>query len=467
MLRHLTLLAATLAIAACSADGAEDVDESAGEVRTTSRKLQQATALGEMVAFMRDRSAWHGAVDYAALDRSGRAAILQGDGSDASFRSVLFDTFVRIPQGHQLLHFEGCGTTLPRNGFTRRGVCGRPHARGIVVTNARSNNPLGLARGDLVLGLAGGQTNDALFDTLARRPMCVTSRPSRSYRDSQIATTFADLVRPGESIEVESPNGARRTVVVPELAEASADLLSCQDPFGRDTSIAVSWELRPDGIGVIRLPAFVDGEQTLPQTGDPADLAAYDERFLDKIARAFERVKDARAIIWDVRGNSGGRTRVALAIASGFPGATSTPLSSCQFRAPGAPVPQSLPSNVAAYQLEPGGPFAFDGKVAILADGLDYSATDYFVLASRLRTNAVVVGQATAGGFGASTDTRTLSGPPAFAVTVDSYLCSSIDDGLPLEGRSVLPTLAVDYQPGELAAGIDSVLERAAASLAR
>ena len=52
-----------------------------------------------------------------------------------------------------------------------------------------------------------------------------------------------------------------------------------------------------------------------------------------------------------------------------------------------------------------------------------------------------------------------------FSVTVDVNRCADAD-GVPLEGRSVVPHVLVDYDPVDLAAGRDTVLERAIQELA-
>jgi hypothetical protein len=438
-------------VAACAVPA--DPGQTSEDLSISQAKAMQTRQLGAMVDFLREKTAWHGPLDWDAIARSGRSAIEGGDGSDKTFFAAIYGAFDAVPQGHQFLSVPGCGRVAPTVSLSQRGVCGRPHPLGIVVTNARPDNPLGLARGDLVTRIGGG---DAIA-RLAHRPMCGASHPSASYRETTVASTFADLIAPGEELVVEQPDGSTRTTRA-DVGELTGDLsrgLGCDDVMARPPGIHA--EIR-DGIGIIRLPSFMDAEQAFPT--DPAALAAYDERFIAKIRRAFDTVKHARAIVWDVRGNGGGRTNVGLAIASGFPGARPETISFCRSRIPGSDA--LFEDRYAVYALTPGGPFAYDGKVAVLIDGLDYSAADYFPLAVAIRTSALLVGAPTAGAYGAGSETKTIEG--AITVTVDVNRCMS-EDGLPLEGRSTAPHLRVDLDPADLSRGVDTVLERALAAL--
>ncbi|MCA9590474.1 MAG: hypothetical protein KC657_34460, partial [Myxococcales bacterium] len=449
---------------ACAGDA---VCKGAACVEPTAGQRAQAAELLEVVGYLQGNTAWHGPLDWARIRDDGKRRIFRGDGGELDYFTALFHAFIAVPQGHQGLYAgRACGKLVPMPGFAQRGACGRPHPRGVIVTQVAAGNALGLAKGDLIVGL-GAARGDAVLAELSQRPSCATSRPGASFTAFTTATTFSDLVRPGEKLEVESPDGAVRAVTVPDGA-LSGDLqkaLFCQDPFGRDTRKPVESELRPDGVGVIRLPGFTDPEQPFPTSGNPADIDAYQAKFEDKIQAAFDAVKTARAIVWDVRGNGGGLTRVGLDIASGFPGAQAGDISYCQARIPESDPPAFDTFKYATYALAPGGRFAYAGKVAVLIDGLDYSAADYFPLAVKTKTSAILVGAPTAGGFGATSATRDFKGPPSFSVSVDLNRCSAAADDTPLEGRGVTPHVAAEYDPKDVAAGRDSILERAVREL--
>jgi hypothetical protein len=436
-----------------------------GECRAPSpEQLAQASQLAAMLTYVKDETAWHSPIDWEKLRGDGRKAVLRGDGSDLAFFTALYHAFSAVPQGHQSLRIEACAKLVPFAIESQRGACGRPHSRGVVVTNTKPGNVLGLQKGDLVTQVGSARGADVLA-ALSERPMCTFSRPSVSSRDAIAATTFSDLLLPGEQIEIESPNGTKRKVSVPNAPLTGEVGLSCVDPFGRDTRVAVESELRPDGVGVIRLPSFMDPEQTLSENPTEAEVEEYIARFEAKILAAFDKVKSAPAIVWDLRGNGGGITPIAMNIASGFLGARGEPISYCEARISKSDPPRFDSFPYAERTLTPGGPFTYAGQVAVLIDGLDYSAADYFALAVKTRTDALLVGAPTSGAYGGSGPSKMFDAVPPFLVGLDPNRCSSHDDGLPLEGKSVIPDVAVEYDPRDLAAGKDSVLERAVQQL--
>lgn len=439
----------------------------------TTKQLAQAKELGEMLSYLRANTAWHAPLDWSGLEQAGRRQILGGDGTDRAYFGALYKAFVAVPQGHQGLYLSGagaksCGRLVPYPGYSQRGACGRPHAKGIIVTNAKASNILGVKKGDVITRVGSASARD-LLGVLWERPMCATSRPNTSFRDATTAASFIDLLEKGDEVEIESSDGSKRTVTAPDapLGGNLQAALNCQDPFGRRTDVAVESEIRADGIGVIRLPGFTDAEQEFPENPTQAQYEAYKDAFEAKIKVAFDKVKSAPGLVWDIRGNGGGLTMVGLNIASGFPGANANTLSYCTSRVPDTDPPQFNAMPYATYALTPAETkFAYAGKVAIVIEGLNYSAADYFPLAVKSRTTAKVVGAATAGAFGAVSDSKQFSrGELPFNVSVDLNRCVDATDGSPLEGRSVAPQIAVDYDAVDLAAGQDTVLERAVAEV--
>jgi hypothetical protein len=430
----------------------------------SAKQLAQAEELAAMLRYLKDETAWPLPIDWEKLRIDGRKSILGSDGSDLAYVTSLYRAFIAVPEGHQTFFLDkGCGDLIATLNTSLRGACGQPHSRGIVVTNATATNPLGLKKGDLVTRV-GDASGSSLLTKLAERPICTASHPSTSNRDAVTAASFTDLLVAGEEIEIESPDGLKRTIKMPDVPLHDTSVkgaLFCEDPFSRKQVPAES-ELRPDGIGVIRLPGFTDPEQTFPTDGTEASFQAYRDKFEAKIQAAFDKVKSAPAIIWDIRGNGGGLTLVGLEIASGFPGARADALSYCEARTSGSDPPAFAPERYAEYALTPGGRFAYSGKVAVLIDGQDYSAADYFPLAVKTRTNATLVGAPTAGAFGATSADKSFAGPPGFTISVDQNRCSSAVDDTPLEGKNTTPHVAVEYDPKDLAAGRDTVLEKAA-----
>jgi C-terminal processing protease CtpA/Prc len=274
------------------------------------------------------------------------------------------------------------------------------------------------------------------------------------------AASFFGVVPAGTKLTVRSPSGATRDVTVP--AEADATVTSCYETFGRSRAVYAEATVRPDGVAVIRLPSFFPWDKPFPQTTDPAVLQQFIADYQAEVVAVFDTVKNAPGIVWDVRANGGGITTVGLAIASGFPTARATTVSYCRARARGGSL---LPDRYAIYDVAPGGPFAYAGKVAVVADGLAYSAGDYFPYAVLRATDVPVIGSATAGAFGASGGNLSVMGPPSLTAIYDANRCLDAMNDAPLEARPPTPTIPIDYEPADLAAGKDTLLERAVLAL--
>lgn len=472
----------TVLAAACSSGGApagassggagasdpelQSGPEDAGQapIEPTERMRSQAASVASALDALSSQSAWHVPVDVEAAKARERASILSGDGSDATFFASAWRAVNTFPQGHQGFFSQTpgiCGKSIPLQSRSRFGVCGRPSASGVAVTFAASGNRLGLARGDVVVR-AGGDEGDALFEAAYLRPICGAVYPSRSGRRHAGAASFFGTVPAGMKLTVRSPSGTTRELVVP--AEPDAEETDCREVFHRSISLYADASIRPDGVAVIRLPNFLPFDKAPPTT--EAGFASYEADYQAKLVAIFDTVKHAPAIIWDARGNEGGITPVGLAIVAGFSSARATELSYCQTRVAGSSPPSFDGPRYASYVVAPGGPFSYAGKVAIVTDGLAYSAGDYFPFAASQASNVAVVGSPTAGAFGGGAGPISIPGPPSLGATFDPTGCFRASDGAPLEASPPSPRVGVEYDPKDLAAGIDTVLERAVVELA-
>jgi len=427
----------------------------------TPEQLAQADTSAAYVDLLVARSAWHQPIDADALKQDSRQQIIEGDGSDLSYFTAMRGIHLGVPQGHQSLYGQACDAPdMAVQGWSRFGVCARPHGDGMVVTHAVAGNSLGLQAGDRVVR-AGDDAGVAMLEAAARRPICGTSSPTDASRLGLAASTFFGNVPVGTELDIEPVGGAAFSMMIPE--ESDDFLTSCQDPLGRDIEFNASSYLRPDGVAVVRVPRFFPLNGVVPT--DPNELNAWIAAFQQEIVDAFDQVKAAPALIWDMRSNFGGISLVGLAIAGGMPTAQATQLTYCEARIPNSDPPAFDNFKYAEYEVVPGGPFAYSGDVAVLIDELDYSAADYFPLAVATATQSLLVGTPTAGAYGGGSGATELVGSnPATFVSIDVNRCSDVD-GAPLEGRSVMPDLTVEYDPDDLAAGVDTVMEAAAAAL--
>jgi C-terminal processing protease CtpA/Prc len=429
----------------------------------TNVQLEQLDSIAAYADALVNRSAWFEPVDRDALVEQGQLVLLAGSDDDDSYYRALRAVHAGVPQGHQTLYPAACGTSkMPFAGKSRFGVCGRPRGDEIVITYAREGNLLGLSAGDVVESVEA-MAGDDLFREMSSRIVCLSSAPSAAGDRANVATTLFSVLRPDETVRVRSVDGTVKTVVIPSQADAQAT--DCQDPLGRDIGFDAESYVRPDGIAVIRLPRFFPLDPPAYDPNDPDSLQALIDDMTQKVLTAFESVKDQPMLIWDARSNYGGITPVGLAIVGGMPGAKATSLSYCQARIANSSPPSYHAFRYAVYAIEPGGPFAYGGKVAVLIDELDYSAADYFPLAVAAATDALLVGTPTAGAYGGSGPMETLPGAPSVYFTIDGNRCSDASTDEPLEGRSVQPHRFVEYDPQDLADGVDTVMEAAVKGL--
>jgi hypothetical protein len=439
---------------ACRAGACED---------PTPRQRTQLAAVGAMIDALAQSSAWHEPVDAAAVKADARRAIFKGEGTDLAYVEAAWRALNAYPQGHQGLFSDDpsvCGKVAPYQYASRFGVCGRPVTGGLVVTLARSGNKLGLRAGDVITA-AAGDAGEALLEAAYRRPVCGGTFPSKEGRRHAGAASFFGTIPAGAKLAVRAPQGTTREVVVPSGADAQ--LTDCTDVFARSRQVYAEASVRPDGVAVIRLPSFFPWDKQAP-TQEPA-FTAFVDAYRAEVVKVFQTVKTSKAIVWDARGNTGGITPVGLAIVAGFPSARATAISYCRTRTPGTTPPSWDTERYAEYAVTPGGPFAYTGKVAVLTDGLAYSAGDYFPLAVTKASSAVLVGTSSAGAFGGGRAPIALAGPPALEANYDPTACFDAATNTPLEGNPPPPSIAAEYAPADLAAGKDTVLERAVKAL--
>lgn len=322
--------------------------------------------------------------------------------------------------GGRLLDRTVCGKSMANQQASRFGVCGRPSSGGIAVTFAQPSNKLGLKTGDVVVKV-GEDSGDDIFEASYLRPVCGGIFPAKSGRRYAGAASFFGNVPAGMKLSVRGPSGATREVTVP--TEADAKETDCTDPFSRSRAVYAEAKTRPDGVAVIRLPSFVPFDKEVPT--DTSEFDAFAAAYQAELVKVFDTVKTAPAIIWDTRGNTGGLTKVGLAIVSGFASARATQLSYCRTRSPGSSPPSFEHDRYALYDVAPAptGPFAYAGKVAVVADGLGYSAGDYFPFAVAKASGVPVIGSASAGAFGGGNGPIELDGPPKLSANYDPTAC--------------------------------------------
>ena len=166
-----------------------------------------------------------------------------------------------------------------------------------------------------------------------------------------------------------------------------------------------------------------------------------------------ERLKDARAIVVDVRDNGGGDDRVGKAIADRFADRQRLYMTTRTRDGPG----HDDFTEAKSWYVEPGGPRQFTRPVILLTHRFSVSAAENFALAMRTLPHVTVVGDTTSGVF-ADVYGDVLSNDWRFSV---SYKLFEDAHGFCWEGLGVPADLRQINTPEGLAAGRDQVLELA------
>ncbi len=424
----------------------------------TAAQLAQADSAAAYAQDLVDNSGYSGPLDATKIIAKARDIILAGDGSDATYYRALWEILLAVPQGHQALIGESCREPeMYTQTWSRFGVCGVASGDHVLVTYAEASNPLGLVAGDQVI-TAGTDSGPALLDVAWHRPVCGDYVPSAGGQREFTARSFFGTVPRGMTLGIVPGDGsAMRAVTIPAK---DGHAISCADALGRSTNFNAKATVRADGVAVIQLPRFYPTNVAAP---DPAHFQEFVDAFQATVQAEFDKVKSAPTIVWDARGNGGGITPVGLAIVAGMPGAKAVALSYCTQRNGGSSPPSFRDEHYAEYAITPGGPFAYSGKVAVIIDGLDYSAADYFAYAVARATSVPLVGGQTAGAFGGPGPMFDLTGTPTVHADIDVNRCMDAASNTPLEGKGTMPTVPVTYDVQDLRKGVDTVLEAAVA----
>ncbi|MCH9686347.1 MAG: hypothetical protein K0V04_33250 [Deltaproteobacteria bacterium] len=411
--------------------------------------------------------------DWALLIEDGTRAVVAGDDSPQTLFDAARGIQLRIPQGHQWVRFGPslCGDTdgMAYSRQTFYGACARASDDGAIVTVAAPDNPLGLTAGDRIVGTSAWTRGATFLQEMAAEPLCSSLTPtSEEAMRRQAAADLFGLLDEGDTVTVVDPSGGERELVAP--ARLDNDPVGwCLNPIaGGFSTFEAQLTMRPDGVAVIRVPHFGPSETPFPQPLTPESYYEWVSDYVDRLAIVMDGVPPGAPIIWDARGNSGGAAEVPLAIVAGMPGAIRTPVSEGYLRIEG--------TSPAEFQSEPVPTFMFEvpqddrlnhnAPTAVLVDGVATSAADFFALGAKEYSDAIVVGTPGTGNYGfGGVSPSVLGGSVAELAHRIDFMQSRRIDGEPLEGFIVVPDIVVEYDPADLAAGVDTVLEAAVAAV--
>ena len=315
-----------------------------------------------------------------------------------------------------------------------------------------------------------------MLDKLGDIPIC---QPTQPFADSQRDITGASILsiaKPGWVLRVKSAAGAERDVTLPPRLDAYT---SCGDGFNRSPGVdRFSVTERPDGYLVVWLKTFA-GTTAYPFPPQ-LTLAAYKQwiqGWVSDLNVELAKYPNAKGIVWDIRGNTGGSQDLATALAMGSKApALRGGLMKCLARKakthPAEFEPVTTAPNAGNDKILPtpeldgmNTVFSYPGKQIVVANGNIYSAADVFVLAAKT-AGLQVVGRRGAAAFGASAGAprKVLASFIVKDIPIYAYVSgwSCVDNaGNGIEGKPPVVDVPVELSSADLAAGLDSQIEEA------
>jgi hypothetical protein len=200
--------------------------------------------------------------------------------------------------------------------------------------------------------------------------------------------------------------------------------------------VPVQWAVTPDKIGFIATYTW---------------LSARGVR--ERCDEALEAVRDTRALIVDVRLNSGGTEDVAKEFAGRFV-ANEFTYSSYQVR--NGPAHTDL-TEKSLRTVQPRGPWRYDRPVLLLIGERCISSNESFVAMMTGATNVTTMGAHTAGSSGNPVEFKL---PLDITVGVPVWI-TYLPDGTPLDERGIQPQIKFEPQPGAFEGDRDDLLAAA------
>lgn len=473
-------------------------------VNADAAAVAQLSRLDAVVDFALDYHGWRGQVDEQRVREDAHAGLLLGSGKGETFFAVAQSVFRQAPAGHSGVYAldattgsASCGghpgDRVATSGASWHGVCTAVSGNDVVVTSRAPGANIDLRPGDTVVEVRDGAAvyggagaaephrlsgGASLVDALGHLPVCAPTMPFAAAQRDIAGASLLSLAKPGWVLRVRSTTGAMRSVTVPARLPKTILCAGAPERDAGDGRFAVSE--RSDGYLVVRLTSF-DGTTAHPLP-DPLTLEAYRAwitAWLSDLRAELAKHPHAPGLVWDVRGNGGGSQDLALALAMGKKApAHRGDFYRCYARKPhthparfeGKDAGDDLTRVLPVPELDGlAGLFAWGGKQVVVTNGNTYSAADVFTRAAKA-AGLRVVGRSGPGAFGSAAGAarRVL---PSFVIDgVPIYAYASgwgcLDGaGASIEGAPPSLDVAVDLAADDLAAGRDTQIEAAVATM--
>ena len=173
---------------------------------------------------------------------------------------------------------------------------------------------------------------------------------------------------------------------------------------------------------------------------------------------AFERYRNAPALILDVRMNPGGNDQLAFEVAGRF---TRSPIRAGYVRFRNGPAHTDFGPAI-ERNVAPRGAWQFSGPVLLLIGRRAASSNESFIMAMSQLPNVTLVGDRTAGSTG-NPGTFALAG--GWSYTVSRWIEYTADNQV-IEDNGIAPDIVVPASAGDFASGRDPILDWALERLA-
>lgn len=329
--------------------------------------------------------------------------------------------------------------------FSNVGACLSEVDGRLFVSRTSLSNASGFLPGDELLAI-DGRHSEALLADLDAQPRCRIGASTAAMHRARLVAGLMHRAVTDRRVSV------RRAGEVVDLELVASDdmmtWLPCDGRVGppspsfHDFGI-VSAELPGEALYVF-LPAFGAHDASGQFVTAPV---------IDVLRGLFVQARQGRGLILDLRGNGGGATEVYLALASWLY-AEETLLFACQFKEGPDHLDLGPPR---AMISQPDGELQLDVPLAVLVNGLSFSATDFTATFLQQTGRAKLFGASSAGGFGNAQQARV---EESWRLTINDILCAD-GAGRLLEGAPPAVDFPQAYLPADLATGHDTVIEAA------
>ena len=266
----------------------------------------------------------------------------------------------------------------------------------------------------------------------ALRPKAIATRTRHDF-----ALVAAELLRPLEDLHVSVRVGDEFVPVFNRPRPSNANPRAYRALFQTDSSENrnVEWGRRDDGIGFIAIHSW--GGKGLR----------------DSVYGALDELRDTRALILDVRLNSGGNESLARRVAGRF---LDEGLVYSYHRLRNGPEHDDL-TELAPRRIEPRGPWTYDKPVALLIGQHSMSSNESFIAMLMDQERVTTIGDRTAGSSGYAMDLET---PAGVTVRLPRWI-DYLPDKTPLEVKGIPPEVPVFSSADAFSGTKDPVLDAA------